>query len=528
MSLPGFATRESTRAHAQRLSPEWSADAFRRLGRSELWVSKIGMGTFHCRPEDEGGRQALQEALRLGINVVDTSPMYADGGAELLIGEVLTHEAVWSQLPRDQIVVVSKVGYLQGETLERARERERQKRPFKDVLSLTSDLWYCIHPQFLEDQLTRSLARLHLDTLDVYLLHSPECFFLGTRGQSDRQKAGLRAEFYQRLRRAFVHLEKMVQEKLIRYYGLSSNAFTTHPEAFNFVSLGEVWRAYEQACAERRIPPEEGHLAVIEFPLNLIEHGAATAAVHAFEGKWYTLLELARKLDLGVLVHRPLNAVWRNVMIRLADFENPDLAVYQEQVRRLLINFREMESHLLQLLEKVYPRSRSQEKEALLAMFSLSSRLEALAQELSDPLSVIQRIQGTYLARIQEATRTIFGNVKPGEVNKIRDYLDAYLAHLKKLMPAIVKYTTSRNRDRLQPLMPVLKQFEGSAEGLSLAGKALLFSCSVPGVGTALNSMHAPQYVRDAQEVFSRYLQVTPEMLAELERIFPLDWERWV
>ena len=36
--------------------------------------------------------------------------------------------------------------------------------------------WHCLHPEFLQDQLTRSLDRLQLETLDVCLLHNPEYF----------------------------------------------------------------------------------------------------------------------------------------------------------------------------------------------------------------------------------------------------------------------------------------------------------------------------------------------------------------
>lgn len=38
------------------------------------------------------------------------------------------------------------------------------------------EIWHCLHPEYLEEQLTLSLDRLGLQTLDVCLLHNPEYF----------------------------------------------------------------------------------------------------------------------------------------------------------------------------------------------------------------------------------------------------------------------------------------------------------------------------------------------------------------
>ncbi len=523
MSLPGYATTKATWAHQQRLAAEWAPDAFRRLGRTALWVSKVGVGTFHFHLENNLHQQALENALQRGINLIDTAAIYGDGTAEWLIGEVLTRQVVWEGLSREQVVVMSKVGYVQGEIREQVVEREKQKRPFKDLLKYTPDLWHCLHPRFLEDQLPRTLARLQLDTLDVYLLHSPEYFFLGLQGDSPKQLAAHRKVFYQRLRDAFLTLEKMAQEHLIRYYGISSNGLVNDPQSYNFVDLGEVWRVYEQVCRERHMAPEEGHFAVIEFPLNVIEHRAITQAAHTFQGRRYPLLELAQRLDLGVVVNRPLHAIWGQMMIRLTDYDHPELAGLQEQVRHFLTNFREIETHLLQLLEKVYPRSRSQEKDDIRAVFSLSASLEALIGEVANPLAVVQQIQQIYLPRIQDATRRLFLSVDPKRVNKLRDYLDAYLAHLQKLMPAIVKYLTARNRERVAPLYEMFNRHLPGLHALNLAEKALLFAASAPGVAAALNSMNRPEYVDHAIQVLKHQMNMPPGMFDEIQSLFPFS-----
>jgi aryl-alcohol dehydrogenase-like predicted oxidoreductase len=65
--------------------------------------------------------------------------------------------------------------------------------------------WHCVHPQFLADQLTRSLERLRLQTLDVCLLHNPEYFFTDAvqRGLRADELQAARSEFYRRIQAAF-------------------------------------------------------------------------------------------------------------------------------------------------------------------------------------------------------------------------------------------------------------------------------------------------------------------------------------
>ena len=77
---------------------------------------------------------------------------------------------------RDEVVLVSKIGYVQGANLEVALQREREQRPFPEMVKYGEGIWHCLHPEFLEDQLARSRARLGVETLDVCLLHNPEYF----------------------------------------------------------------------------------------------------------------------------------------------------------------------------------------------------------------------------------------------------------------------------------------------------------------------------------------------------------------
>ena len=101
-------------------------------------VPALGIGTYRMG-ESASLREpeiaALQLALDLGVRVIDTAEMYADGGAERVVGAALSGGR------RDQAFVVSKV------------------RPSN--ASRTGAMAAC----------ERSLARLAIERIDLYLLH---------------------------------------------------------------------------------------------------------------------------------------------------------------------------------------------------------------------------------------------------------------------------------------------------------------------------------------------------------------------
>src|SRR5439155_13625421 len=77
---------------------------------------------------------ALRSGIELGMTLIDTAEMYADGGAERLVGEAIAGR-------RDQVFVVTKF-YPQNAT--------------RDRMAAACD---------------RSLRRLNVEQIDLYLLH---------------------------------------------------------------------------------------------------------------------------------------------------------------------------------------------------------------------------------------------------------------------------------------------------------------------------------------------------------------------
>lgn len=100
-------------------------------------VPRIGQGTWHMG-EDAGQRQAEVRALRagldLGMTLIDTAEMYAEGGAEEIVGEAMRGR-------RDEVYLVSKVYPHNAST------------------------------RGVQAACERSLQRLDTDTIDLYLLH---------------------------------------------------------------------------------------------------------------------------------------------------------------------------------------------------------------------------------------------------------------------------------------------------------------------------------------------------------------------
>ena len=197
--IRGAATIEGTHGYAAR-HPDI---AFSQLGFSGLYVCPAGFGCYRVSSGIADHADALRMALTSGVNLIDTSANYADGGSEQLVGEVLEELIGRGELNRDQVVVVTKAGYLQGQNYALSQERKQKGQAFEDLVLYDKDLEHCIHPGFLEDQLVRSLQKLNLDTLDVFLLHNPEYYLVWAHKQG-LDVASARSEYYKRVFKAFL------------------------------------------------------------------------------------------------------------------------------------------------------------------------------------------------------------------------------------------------------------------------------------------------------------------------------------
>jgi aryl-alcohol dehydrogenase-like predicted oxidoreductase len=160
-----------------------------RFGRTNVSVPAVSLGTWgHGGPhvtesgvsvgwsghDDALAKEALIAAYRAGITHWDTADAYGDGHAEELIGQV------WDTVPRDEIFLATKFGYVQGPA----------DHPYD--------------PKFMREHAERSLRNMRTDTIDLFYFH--HCDF----GPDDRYFDG-----------ALETMHRLRDEGKVRFIGLS-------------------------------------------------------------------------------------------------------------------------------------------------------------------------------------------------------------------------------------------------------------------------------------------------------------------
>jgi aryl-alcohol dehydrogenase-like predicted oxidoreductase len=126
----------------------------RPLGKTGLQVSALGLGTVKLGrdqgvkypqgftiPDDRAATALLNQALDLGINLIDTAPAY--GNSEQRLGKLMKGQ-------RQRWLICSKV----GEEFEGGESR------------------FDFSPEHTRASVERSLRRLHTDVIDIVLVHS--------------------------------------------------------------------------------------------------------------------------------------------------------------------------------------------------------------------------------------------------------------------------------------------------------------------------------------------------------------------
>lgn len=276
-------------------------------------MAEIGFGTYRVSDENPEHIEALRMAVASGVRVIDTSTNYMDGGAERAIAKALRF---MDDEARERVEIVSKFGYIQGSMLARVKEGTA----FEEVVEFAENVFHCIHPDFLRDQLERSLERLQCGTIACYLIHNPEYFLLDALNRNADRRTALDA-MNDRIYRAFVALEKAVSEGKIEMYGISSNSFAKAPSDPEFLPYEDLPAL--AAHAARTAGNSQSHFSTVQLPINLLETEGLACA------KW------AKQHGLRVLSNRPLNAQSGTQMYRLADY--PPSETYETQLNETLL-----------------------------------------------------------------------------------------------------------------------------------------------------------------------------------------------
>lgn len=127
--------------------------SFVKIGHSDVLATSLGLGSnavggYNLFPnlKDDDGRALVRAALDNGINLLDTAYVYGLGHSEELVGEVM------KEYDRDKIILATKGAqdFSSGEQVIDNR------------------------PEFLTDQVNKSLKRLGTDYIDIFYIHFPD------------------------------------------------------------------------------------------------------------------------------------------------------------------------------------------------------------------------------------------------------------------------------------------------------------------------------------------------------------------
>src|SRR5215203_796797 len=186
---------------------------YQQLGRSDLYISKIGFGCMSLKPRMSENKELLEKALQSGINFFDTADLYDKGLNEELIGKTFGKK-------RKEVIIATKVGN-QWRTDGSGWDWNPRK-------------------EYILESIEGSLKRLQTDYIDLYQLH-------GGTIQDDIDET-------------IEAFDLLLQQGKIRYYGISSIRPNVIREWINRSRIVSVMTQY--SLLDRR--PEETTLSLLQ------------------------------------------------------------------------------------------------------------------------------------------------------------------------------------------------------------------------------------------------------------------------
>lgn len=480
-----MATPEGTRSYFQRLENKNIPEhALRTLGSTNFQISSIGFGSYRVHHNSIEHAKALRYALLNGFNLIDTSSNYTDGGSEMLIGNLLDEMFEREEIHREEIVIISKVGYIQGQNMQLVQQAADDGSPFSEIVEYQDNCWHCIHPDFLENQLGLTLERLRVPALDVYLLHNPEYYLSDKQRHNGLNIEEAQSSYYQRLGKAFEWMEEKVAEGKIKAYGISSNTFPAKQNDFQFTSLEEVVKTAEKISTHN-------YFQVIQFPFNLFEVGALTEKSNAGQ----TLLDFAKQHNLGTLINRPLNATFKSRMVRIASFRESEAKAIIDAFHKKLVTFQRLEKQFADNLIKKMPKDVN--TEIISKIFSISKNLKDAFTMFEDWEHWDHIKQNIILPQNFSLLSYFTNNLK--EEKDLNKWAESYGSALVDFLDIVTRKYENDAQERSFKLSGRLKSLnETLADSETLSQQALRVLTSMNKIDCTLLGMRKIPYVEDA------------------------------
>jgi len=232
-------------------------------------MAKIAFGTQRISSHNPQHIQALKEAIRSGITMIDTSCSYLDGDAHRAIALAFRE---FDEDVRDSVEIVTKFNVL--------------GKPIRE-------------------QLADALNDLELDKLDCFLIENIESVMIEQikkEVSSDDKLDEINRILYE----SFLELESLVQDGKIKSYGISAENFSQEHNSEQFFAYEDLITLADSASEE--LKNDTHSFTTIELPINITEQNGLQCAA------W------AKSNGLRVISNRPLNVLHNDVMYRLADY----------------------------------------------------------------------------------------------------------------------------------------------------------------------------------------------------------------
>jgi aryl-alcohol dehydrogenase-like predicted oxidoreductase len=260
------------------------------------------MGTYLgqlTQEDDMAVENAVYQSVKSGaVNVVDTAINYRSMKSEKSIGKALLKLVREGDIPRDQVFLSTKNGYVTNDgDYPNVDVTEYVHRMYIQTEVMTandiSSGYNVMNPNYLAKCIDKSLMNMHLSTIDLVYIHNA---FESWNQDVSRQ------QFMEMLAKVFEVYEKYKAESKIRFYGMATwTCFRVPPGSDEYLSLEQAVKTAESIAGRNH------GFRFIQLPYNLAYSEALLLRNQSVgsEGN-LTILEAAAKLNIGVFTSIPL------------------------------------------------------------------------------------------------------------------------------------------------------------------------------------------------------------------------------
>lgn len=427
--------------------------------------------------------------------------------------------------------MTTKIGPLiQGAALDPVKQRASKGRPFHNMTLLTPELGYCLDPEYIEFQLTRSLKAMQLDCIDLLMIDTPELLL------PENPSENVLGQLYRLLQTTMTHLEEEVKRGRIQHYGVSSSSFSSlHRPGEARISLDMLTRTAST------LP--NSHFAAIEYPYNILEPQNAhndlntddlTSVSWSQQGRGNSVQMHAYEAGLIQLGTRPLNTLIETnkifthipkpshsidptgMLYRLSPVTMHDGAALAPIIKSTINGCVALEQSYALEYSKFTSPALNPQKPGAPAKEAPHPREFSWAQIILSNLSRLDL--ATFKASWDHQMRP--GLIKSTDaLRRARPEMDYWASNYEKTLVALAEqYTKVLETNRAQELQDLTVSLDNACpslkENASVSSKAVRIASS--SFATALVGMRTEKYVLDLV-----YGGGTPEAPAPMTRLDP-------